>query len=86
MINTILRLLAASASFLALLLFTNSTTLVAPLEPTQVQPPSISLNLISPSLQLAGDRAYSLTEHLGCSCAVCTQSSQRTSDRLIVFS
>ena len=79
MINSILRLLAASASFVALLLITNST-IAAPLEPIQVHSPSLSLNLISPSLQLASDESYT-PQHLGCSCALCTKA-EITSDRL----
>lgn len=74
MIKTILRLLAASTSFVALLLITNSA--IALTEPTGIELPQLSLNLISPSLQLASDRSNTLSEHLGCSCAVCTQSIQ----------
>ena len=72
MIKTILRLLAASTSFVALLLITNSA--IALTEPTGIELPQLSLNLISPSLQLVSDRGNTLSEHLGCSCAVCTQS------------
>ena len=74
MIKTILRLLAASTSFVALLLVTNSA--IALTEPTAIELPQLSLNLISPALQLASDRGNALSEHLGCSCGVCTQSIQ----------
>ncbi|MGF1588446.1 MAG: hypothetical protein ACFCU7_04220 [Pleurocapsa sp.] len=74
MIKNILRLLAASTSFVALLLVTNSAIAATPQEKIQVELPHLTLNVISPSLQLVSqDSKNTLLDHLGCSCAVCTQ-------------
>lgn len=79
MIKSILRLLAASTSFIALLLITNSAIAVVPMtnDLNQLETPIVSLNLVSPTLQLARD-TNSLFEHSGCSCALCTQSVNKT--------
>lgn len=75
MIKSILRLLAASASFIALLLSSNSaiaaTTTDYPIN--RVETPIVNLNVISPNLQLIGNNSDSLLDHLGCSCGICTQ-------------
>ena len=81
MIKSILRLLAASTSFVALLLITNSATAVA-LEPTQIELPQLSLNIIGPTLQLASDRDRTSLDHLGCSCGVCTQQNALVSNKI----
>lgn len=75
MLKNILRLLAASTSFVALLLVTNSAIAITPLVNTsdQFQATSINLNVVSPSLQLASS-TDSLLDHFGCSCGACTQS------------
>ncbi|MEO1670411.1 MAG: hypothetical protein AAFR77_06415 [Cyanobacteria bacterium J06631_2] len=81
MFKNILRLFAASASFVALLLITSpaiATPAVANLD-TQFDMPSISLNIISPSLQ---QDSNILLEHLGCTCAVCTQGQEQTTRQI----
>ena len=83
MIKSILRLLAASTSFVALLLITNSA-IAAPVDFARIESPQlniVNLNVISPALQLAGND-NSLSEHLGCSCGLCTQSINRISHRI----
>ncbi|MEL6910387.1 MAG: hypothetical protein AAFR62_08045 [Cyanobacteria bacterium J06629_2] len=77
MLKNILRLLAASASFVALLFVTNPAIAApAPASPsTQFTAPAINLSIMSPSLQ---ENSNTLLEHLGCTCAVCTQSQQAT--------
>ena len=79
MIKSILRLLAASTSFVALLLITNSALAVAPMTNTitQLDTAYVSLNIVSPTLQLVRE-PNSLLEHSGCACALCTQSARRT--------
>jgi|GEM_PF-2386575 len=74
MIKNILRLLTTSTSLVALLLVTNSAIAITlPAHPvTQVKSSTVSLNVISPTLQLIGDGNNQLLDHLGCSCAVCT--------------
>lgn len=75
MIKNILRLLAASASFVALLLTTNSAIAGTTINdsPNQIEPSVVSLNVVSPNLQLIGNNNDNLLDHLGCSCGVCTQ-------------
>jgi hypothetical protein len=78
MLKNILRLLAASASLVALLFLTNpaiaSTTTTTPVVTLnqQLRSPVMSLNVASPFLQLASNQD-ALSNHVGCSCAVCTQ-------------
>ncbi len=76
MLKIILRLLAASTSFIALLLITNSviaTTLVHPaLSPTESS--AISLNAANPVLQIVGDRDDNLLHSFGCCCDACAWS------------
>ena len=86
MINYLLRLLAASTSFVALLLVAN-TAIAAPqidssLNQTFNQPAlqQVSLNVISPTLGLINQPNNLLNEHLGCSCAACTQVMEQTSE------
>lgn len=84
MIKSVLRLLAASTSFVALLLVTHSAIAATPLDKAQVELHHLSLNVISPSLQLVSqDSNNTLLDHLGCSCAVCTQGINQTSSLLI---
>ena len=81
MIKSILRLLAASTSFVALLLITNSATAVA-LEATEIELPQLSLNVVNPTLQLASARDRTSLDHLGCSCGVCTQRNALVSNNI----
>ena len=81
MLKNILRLFAASASFVALLLITSpaiATPAVANLD-TQFEIPHLSLSVISPSLR---EDSNTLLEHLGCTCAVCTQSQAQTAHQI----
>ncbi|MFM2311802.1 MAG: hypothetical protein RLZZ04_1078 [Cyanobacteriota bacterium] len=78
MLKNILRLLAVCASFVALLFVTSpaiASTTVATTE-QQLQSPAVNLavnlNVVSPSLQIAGN-TDTLVNHVGCSCAACTQ-------------
>ena len=84
MIKSILRLLAASTSFVALLLITNSAIAATPIDNplNRVESSIASLNVISPSLQSMSNGNDSLMDHLGCSCAICTpEIKQTTSNR-----
>ncbi|MBE9044622.1 hypothetical protein IQ255_09430 [Pleurocapsales cyanobacterium LEGE 10410] len=75
MIKNLLRLLATSTSFVALLLIANLAVVITPVNNlAQAEPSFSSLNLLSPSLQLISSDRHTLTNHLGCSCATCTQS------------
>jgi hypothetical protein len=81
MLKNILRLLAASTSFVALLLITNPAIASIPVTnlDQQWRSPVVSLNVVSPSLQLAVSNQETLVNHFGCSCAVCIQSLQNNS-------
>ena len=82
MIKSILRLLAASTSFVALLLITNSAIAATPVDLARIELPQlnvVNLNVISPALQLTSNDS-SLSEHLGCSCGLCTQSIHQNPD------
>ena len=74
MFKYILRLLAASTSLVALLLVTNSAIAATPSNnsPAKFSSTTISLNVISPSLQLNKDSDTS-SQHLGCTCPTCMQ-------------
>lgn len=82
MIKTILRLLATSTSFVALLFVTNSAIAAMPIEQpiTQIETSVVSLSVISPTLQLIGNGNNDLPNHLGCTCAVCVSGVEPTSD------
>ena len=82
MFKYILRLLAASASLVALLFVTNPAIATTPVDNSldRFGSASVSLNVISPSLQLNNDSDI-LLQHLGCSCGACMQIEQ--SDRQI---
>lgn len=88
MINYLLRLLAASTSFVALLLVANTAfaapQINSPLTQTinQSALQQVSLNVISPALQLANQPHNLLNEHLGCSCAACIQALGQTSNTI----
>ena len=80
MIKNLLRLLATSTGFVALLLITNTAMLATPINNlAQARGSSLSLNVISPSLQLISSDRHSLSDRFGCSCAVCTQSTAQIS-------
>jgi hypothetical protein len=76
MLKNILRLLAACISFVALLFVTNPAIATAQPATTehQLQSPAVNLNVVSPSLQASN--SDNPVNHVGCSCAVCTQSLQ----------
>ena len=74
MVKSIVRLLAAVFSFVALLFTTNSAIAATPVDSNtqQVNTSITSLNLVSPSLSSL--ELDSVDNHLGCSCAACTAS------------
>jgi len=74
MFKNILRLLAASTSFVALLLITNSAIALSPNEDAPSQTSVVNLNLVSPSLTMVSNS--DLNSHLGCSCATCVEQIQ----------
>ncbi len=80
MIKSILRLLAASTSFVALLLITNSAIATTPIDNplNRLESSIVSLNVISPSWQSMSNGSDNLLDHLGCSCAICTQGIEQT--------
>ena len=85
MMKNLLCLLAASASFVALLLVAN-TAIAAPkidnslaqtINQTTLQ--QVSLNVISPNLEFVNEQNNSIFDHLSCSCSICTQAIEETS-------
>ena len=88
MINYLLRLLAASTSFVALLLVANIAIAAPQIDSSQTQTinqpalQQVSLNVISPALQLANKPHNFLNEHLGCSCAACIQAAGQISNTI----
>mgnify|MGYP003433354150 FL=1 len=80
MLKNILRLLAASASFVALLFITNQPIAANLTVEHQLQSPVVSLNILSPSLQVANNNT--LLNHFGCSCAVCIQSLEQNTNQI----
>lgn len=84
MIKSILRLLAASTSFVALLLTTKSAIAATPIDYpiNQVESPVVSLNVVSPTLQLIGNTNDNLLDHLGCSCGVCNPGMNQTTSNI----
>ena len=84
MIKNLLRLLASSATFVAVMLVANvaiANPNSSP-KPLQVndksafaieQQSSVNLNVVSPFLMSAHQSSSSLAVHFGCSCGVCTQ-------------
>jgi hypothetical protein len=75
MLKNILRFLVACASFVSLLFITTSAISSTPVTTAerQLQPLMANLNVVSPSLRLASN-TDTLVDHIGCSCAACTQS------------
>jgi hypothetical protein len=91
MLKYILRLVAASTSFVALLFLTHSAIAATPITNLDQQwrlgsaypagSPVVSLNVVSPSLQLANNQNTSsdvALDHFGCACATCIQSLGQT--------
>ncbi len=77
MIKNLLRILASSVTFVAVMLVANIAmpkAIAFPQVDNVSQPTSlsVSLNVISPSLE-SYQSNNSLLDHLGCSCATCTQ-------------
>ena len=86
MIKNLLRLLAVSTSFVALVLLTNPAMAASQIDNSLAQTVAhqpvlqqVSLNVISPSLESITQENDSPIAHLGCSCAVCTQAVEQTS-------
>jgi hypothetical protein len=81
MLKNILRLLAACASFVALLFITSPAIASTPVTTAdyQLRSPVVSLSVVSPSLQLASN-TDTLVDHVGCACAACTQSLRRSTE------
>lgn len=81
MLKNILRLLAVSTSFVALLLVIDpSSAIASTLEINlthQFSSPTVSLNVVSPAWQLANDTDI-VNNHFGCTCHLCTQSLEQS--------
>ena len=86
MIKNLLRLLASSASLVAVLLITN-IAVAAPqtntyelqiVNPTRLEP--VNLNLVSSTLELVPHSDNTLGDRFGCSCAACTQAINSTNN------
>ena len=77
MFKYILRLVAASASLVALLLVTHPAIAATSVDNSldRFGSASVSLNVVSPSLQLNNDSDI-LLQHFGCSCGACMQIEQ----------
>lgn len=79
MLKNLLRLLASSASFVAVLLITNMAIAAPQLDNYQLQIVNpaglepVNLNLVSSTLELVPHSDNILGDRLGCSCAACTQ-------------
>ena len=70
-------LLTASTGFIAILLIANSAIAFTTFDTqAQTRQSALNLNTISPSLQLISNSNPS--NHFGCSCASCIQSTQTT--------
>ena len=88
MIKKLLRLLAASANFVAVLLVANVAIAATQIDNASL--PSVdssksqlvNLNVVSPSLKIVQQSDNILLDHLGCSCAVCTQGINTTSSNI----
>jgi hypothetical protein len=79
MLKYILRLVAASTSFVALLFITHPAIATFPIPnlDQQWRSPVVSLNVVSGSLQLANNQDVFpdvALNHFGCACATCIQS------------
>ncbi|MEY2857848.1 MAG: hypothetical protein RLZZ74_2160 [Cyanobacteriota bacterium] len=87
MLKYILRLVAASTSFVALLFITHPAIATTPITNLDQQwrlgsaypagSPVVSLNVVSSSLQLAKNQGIFpdvALDHFGCACATCIQS------------
>ena len=66
-----LLLLTVSTSFVAILLIANSAIALTLPAHSLTQTSALSLNIVSPSLQLSHN--HTLPNHLGCSCTLCSQ-------------
>ena len=71
-------ILSASTSFIAILLIANSAIAITAIDNSlaQTKQSALDLNIISPSLQLISNSNPS--NHFGCSCLSCIQSTQTT--------
>ena len=69
-------LLTASTGFIAILLIANSAIAITSFDIAQTRQSALNLNTISPSLQIISNSNPS--NHFGCSCASCIQSTQTT--------
>ncbi|MCC0176513.1 hypothetical protein I4641_05910 [Waterburya agarophytonicola K14] len=88
MIKNLLRLLASSATFVAVMLVANITVAAPQIDNTSIlttarsQSSLVSLNVVSPSLVFDCQPNHFLSDSLGCSCAVCTQGIESTSNNI----
>ena len=79
MIKNLLRLLASSASFVAVLLIANMAIAAPQVDNYQPQIvdraglESVNLNLVSSTLKLIPYSEHTSGDRLGCSCTACTQ-------------
>ena len=75
MFKSILSLLAASTSFVALLLITNSAiaTTLNHYTMSQAKSSSISLNIVSPVLELVSSQQNNHLDSSNCCCDTCVQ-------------
>ena len=69
-------LLTASTGFIAILLIANSAIAITTFDTGQTRQSALNLNTISPSLQIISNSNPS--NHFGCSCLSCIQSTQTT--------
>jgi hypothetical protein len=83
MLKHLLRLLATSASLVALLLFANTALASSSIDNVQISTVRqselqlVNLNVTSPILELTNQSHNSLLQHFGCTCPVCTQISEQ---------
>lgn len=88
MIKSLLKLLAASANFVALLLVANTAMATPQISDAavsvapQAKPQYISLNRVDSELKFTTQQTNPLGEHLGCSCSLCTQVSEQLSSHI----
>jgi hypothetical protein len=79
MLKNLLRLLATSASLVALLLFANTALASSSIDNAQISTVRqselqlVNLNVTSPTLKLTNQSQNPLLQHFGCTCPVCTQ-------------
>ena len=79
MIKYLFRLIISSTSLVALLLVANTAMAVPQIDSVvQAANQPVSLNIISPALEVIHQGNNLRWDHLGCSCAVCTAGFEQT--------